>query len=92
MSITYGRWPHLRHFHKGRNQDVTKRLQIMIEEKLGGGTGRALRRGGRVEGGTHPRVRAQRLKPLPSLDKNPLCSMVGADEFEPAPVDDVVYR
>jgi hypothetical protein len=32
------------------------------------------------------------LQPLPPLDKDPLSAMVGVDDFEPAPVDDVVYR
>jgi len=32
------------------------------------------------------------LQPLPPLDQDPLAAMVGADSFEPVPVDDVAYR
>jgi len=31
------------------------------------------------------------IRPLPSLPADPLAAMVGGDEFEPAPVDQVVY-
>jgi hypothetical protein len=33
-----------------------------------------------------------RLTPLPPLSADPLGRMVGADDFEPASIDDVVYR
>ncbi len=32
------------------------------------------------------------LQPLPSLADDPLAAMVGVDDLEPAPIDDVVYR
>jgi hypothetical protein len=32
------------------------------------------------------------LQPLPPLAADPLSSMVGVDDFDPVPVDDVVYR
>ena len=35
-------------------------------------------------------VRAQ-LPPIRPLTVDPLCQMAGADDFEPAAVDDVVY-
>jgi len=31
------------------------------------------------------------IRPLPPLPADPLAAMVGVDEFEPAPVDQVVY-
>jgi len=34
----------------------------------------------------------ERLAPLPPLSADPLGRMVGADDFEPAAIDDVVYR
>jgi hypothetical protein len=33
-----------------------------------------------------------RIAPLPPLSADPLGRMVGADDFEPAAIDDVVYR
>ena len=34
----------------------------------------------------------ERLRPIPPLSADPLGRMVGADDFAPGPVDDVVYR
>ena len=34
----------------------------------------------------------ERLRPIPPLSADPLGRMVGADDFAPRPVDDVVYR
>ncbi len=34
----------------------------------------------------------ERLRPLPPLSADPLRRMAGADDFERAPIDDVVYR
>jgi hypothetical protein len=34
----------------------------------------------------------ERLAPLPPLSADPLGRMVGADDFEPAAIDDVVYQ
>lgn len=34
----------------------------------------------------------ERLKPLPPLSADPIGRMAGTDEFEPAAIDDVVYR
>ena len=33
----------------------------------------------------------ERVLPLPPIERDPLWAMVGADEAEPAAVDDVVY-
>jgi len=34
----------------------------------------------------------ERIQSLPPLSADPLAAMIGADEFEPAPIDEVVYR
>lgn len=34
----------------------------------------------------------ERIHPLPPLSADPLRGMAGVDDFEPAPVDAVVYR
>ena len=34
----------------------------------------------------------EKLRPLPAPSADPLHRMIGSDDFEPAPVDDVVYR
>lgn len=33
----------------------------------------------------------ERVRPLPPIEEDSLWEMVGADDFEPAPVDEVVY-
>jgi plasmid stability protein len=38
------------------------------------------------------RVMRNALAPLPPLADDALSTMVGVDDFEPAPIDDVVYR
>lgn len=70
---------------------VMKRLQIMIESELD----EALHRQAQVEGTSKAALirRFVRLQlDLPSLEADPLGQMIGADDFEPEPVDDVVYR
>jgi len=69
-----------------------KRLQIMIEEDLEEALERRSAEEGVSKAALIRRLVRNALKPSPSLDQDPLCSMVGADDFEPAPVDDVVYR
>ena len=69
-----------------------KRLQIMIDEDLD----QALERRATSEGTSKADlirkcVRAV-LKPLPPLSADPIAQMVGADDFEPAPIDEVVYE
>ena len=68
-----------------------KRLQILIEEELDD----ALEEQARLEGTSKAAlirryVRLQ-LDTLPPLDADPLGQMIGADDFEPEAVDDVVY-
>jgi hypothetical protein len=69
-----------------------KRLQILIEEELDD----ALERRARAEGTSKAAlIRAfvrEKLEPLPPLAADPLSQMIGVDDYEPEPVDDVVYR
>ena len=68
-----------------------KRLQIMIDEDLD----RELARLARVRGTSKAALIRQfvraRIVPLPPLEEDPLWGMVGVDDFEPAPIDEVVY-
>jgi hypothetical protein len=35
---------------------------------------------------------ATQIRPLPPLEADPVGRMTGADDFEPAPIDDMVYH
>lgn len=64
----------------------------MIEEELDAELGRVAREQGISKAAVIRRVVRERLEPLPPLSADPLGQMAGADDFEPAAVDDVVYR
>lgn len=68
-----------------------KRLQIMIDEDLDQMLERLA-----VEKHTSKAalIRAfvrERVTSLPPVERDPIFGMLGADDFEPEPVDDVVY-
>ena len=68
-----------------------KRLQIMIEEDLDEALGLEAKKQGTSKAALIRRfVRGH----LGTLDhgNDALAEMVGVDEFDPAPIDDVVYR
>ncbi len=69
-----------------------KRLQVMIEEELDS----ALEREAQAEGTSKAAlIRGfvrDRLKALPPPESDPIWQMVGVDDYEAEPVDDVVYR
>ena len=69
-----------------------KRMQILIDEELA----RALATEARVRGTSKSALVREfvreRLIRLPPLESDPLWTMVGIDEFDPEPVDEVVYR
>jgi hypothetical protein len=69
-----------------------KRLQILIEEELDEALERKAREEGTSKAALIRRYVGERLEPLPPLPSDPLARMAGADAFEPAPVDEVVYR
>jgi hypothetical protein len=69
-----------------------KRLQIMIENDLDEALGRRSAEEGISKAALIRRFVRSSLQPLPPLDEDPLFAMVGVDDFEPASVDDVVYR
>lgn len=69
-----------------------KRLQILIEEELDEALERKAREEGTSKAALIRRFVGERLEPLPPLRSDPLARMAGADAFDPAPVDDVLYR
>lgn len=69
-----------------------KRLQILIEEDLDEVlTLRAAEEGVSKAALIRRCVRLS-LRPLPPLEDDPLMEMCGVDDYEPAPIDDLVYR
>lgn len=69
-----------------------KRLQIMIEEDLDAALDRRARTEKTSKAALIRRYVRERVEPTPPLEADPLWRMVGADDFEPEAVDDVVYR
>lgn len=70
---------------------LMKRLQIMIEEDLDSELERLAAEEAVSKAALIRRYVRERIRPLPPLSADPLAAMVGVDDFEPAPVDDVVY-
>jgi ribbon-helix-helix CopG family protein len=68
-----------------------KRLQIMIDEDLDDELERLAAEEDVSKAALIRRYVRERIRPLPPLSADPLATMVGADDFEPEPVDDVVY-
>ncbi len=69
-----------------------KRLQILIEEELDAALERKAREERRSKAALIRQYVGERLKPLPPLASDPLRRIVGAHAFEPATIDEVVYR
>ena len=69
-----------------------KRLQILIEEDLDAELDRLALVRGSSKAALIRRFLRDRLRLLPPLSADPLGRMVGADDFEPAAMDAVVYR
>ncbi len=68
-----------------------KRLQIMIEEDLDSELERLAALESTSKAALIRRFVRERIQPLPPLSADPLAAMIGADDFEPAPIDEVVY-
>jgi hypothetical protein len=69
-----------------------KRLQIAIDDDLDGELTLLAATLGTSKAALIRHLVRERVRPLPPLSTDPISHMAGADEFEPAPVDDVVYR
>jgi metal-responsive CopG/Arc/MetJ family transcriptional regulator len=69
-----------------------KRLQIMIEEDLDAALDRQAEREGVSKAAVVRRIVRATLPPAMPLSADPLSQMAGADDFDAADVDDVVYR
>ncbi len=69
-----------------------KRLQIMIDEDLDAELQRVATVEGKSKAALIREFVRERLRPLPPLSADPLYLMAGTDDYEPADIDDVVYR
>lgn len=69
-----------------------KRLQLMIEEDLDEALGAQALREGTSKAALIRRHMRQALRPIAPLEEDPLWKIAGADSYEPADIDDVVYR
>ena len=69
-----------------------KRLQILIDEDLDEALEREARRTGASKASLIRDFVRERLAALPPLESDPLLLSVGQDDYEPAPIDEVVYR
>jgi Ribbon-helix-helix protein, copG family len=69
-----------------------KRLQIMIDEDLDADLERLAAERGTSKAALIREFVRERVRPLPPLSADPLMRMAGAADFEPAPVDDIVYQ
>ena len=68
-----------------------KRMQILIDEELEEALAREARARGTSKSALVREYVRESLIRLPPLESDPLWTMVGADEFDPVPVDEVVY-
>jgi hypothetical protein len=69
-----------------------KRLQISIEPELDAALERKARQEGKSKAALIRQYVRERVGRLPPLKSDPLWRMAGADAFDPAPVDETVYR
>jgi hypothetical protein len=68
-----------------------KRLQIMIEEDLDWELERLASEESTSKAALIRRFVRERIKPLPPIEEDPIWEIVGVDDYDPEPVDDVVY-
>jgi hypothetical protein len=69
-----------------------KHVQISIDDDLDRELDRLAAALGASKAEVIRRLVRERIHSLPPLSADPIARMVGADDFEPAPVDDIVYR
>jgi hypothetical protein len=67
-------------------------LQIMLDDDLSEALDRMSALEGLSKAALVRRLVRAAVQPLPPLDDDPLTATIGADNFDPAPVNDVVYR
>jgi hypothetical protein len=70
---------------------TVKRLQIMIDEDLDRILERIALEEHTSKAALIRRYVRERVAPPPPIEEDSIFRMVGVDDFEPAPVDDVVY-
>ena len=82
------------HHHQGSGVSSIgmKRLQIMIEEDLDAALERQAAAEGVSKAAIIRRIVRAELPTTVPLEADPLSRMIGADDFEPGDIDDVVYR
>lgn len=69
-----------------------KRLQISIEPELDAALERRARQEGKSKAALIRQYVREKVGKLPALRTDPLWRMVGADSFDPTPIDETVYR
>ncbi|MGH7821111.1 MAG: CopG family transcriptional regulator [Candidatus Binatia bacterium] len=69
-----------------------KRLQIMIDEDLDAALQVLAAEEKTSKAALIRRFVRERIRPLPPLSADPIWRMVGVDDYEPAPIDDIVYE
>jgi len=70
---------------------IVKSLQIQIEDNIDHELEQLAAEFNMSKAALIQQFVRERIRPLP-LSDDPLFQLAGADDFEPAPVDDVVYR
>lgn len=68
-----------------------KRLEIVIDDELDGALEQLAAELHTSKSALVRRFVEDRILPLPPLEADPIFQMVGVDDFEALPVDDVVY-
>lgn len=74
------------------NLGGVKRLQIMIDEDLDVAVQRRADEEGVSKAAVIRRLVREGLLPPPPLEDDPLAAFIASGDFEPAGIDDVVYR
>lgn len=68
-----------------------RRLQVLFDDELDDDLERAARRQKRSKSDLIREAVREKIKPLPPLEDDPITKMIGADSYEPADMDEVVY-
>jgi hypothetical protein len=68
-----------------------KRLQVRIDEEMGAALERQALMENTSKSALVRRYVREGLEGLPDLGDDPIWRMAGVDDYEPAPVDEVVY-